>query len=143
MRVARWRWLLVPMVVVVAGCLPRRRVDLPAGLLRTAFGDGATFTVQPPPAGQTGQDVVAALRADNSAPMYQRRAVPVFGVIDCHAGPRCAPVPGAAPGGPARTIWVVLFPDCPTATGRRRAGSVVDAVMGLDGGYMGGNRCEP
>jgi hypothetical protein len=28
MRVAKWRWMLIPMVVLLAGCLPRRRPRL-------------------------------------------------------------------------------------------------------------------
>ena len=68
----RWRRLLVPMVMVVTSCLPQPTPALPASLL-SAFGAGATFTVQTPPAGATGQDVAAALQADNpTASIFER-----------------------------------------------------------------------
>ena len=90
MRVARWRWVLVAMVVVVAGCLPQPPPALPQSFLLNFNGTSKpSFTVQPPPAGQTGQHVVAALRTGDDHPMFRGRAVPVFGVIDCHGSPGC------------------------------------------------------
>ena len=133
MRVARWRSVLVPMVVLVAGCLPQPTPDLPASFLERFTGrDGdPTFTAQPPPAGQTGQDVAAAIRAENPGPMPRGRAVPVFGRIDCYDDQECVPGPGGRPGEPARTVWVVLYPDCTDSTGNDIGWVVVDAVKGL------------
>ena len=134
MRVARWRWMLVPMVVVVAGCLPQPTSDMPASFL-SQFGAVATFTVQPPPAGSTGQDIVAALRAEAGSPMFAGRAVPVFGVIDCHGVQHCTIDPGNTA---ARPVWVVLYPDC----GAGDPGwAVVDTVKGVDGGYSFDDSC--
>jgi hypothetical protein len=117
MRVARWRWMLVPMVIVVAGCLPQPPPALPPSFLSQYSGaSGPTFTVQTPPIGETGQDIVGplwALRARDNSPMFRGRAIPVFGVIDCHGVPDCT----WAGGGPAQTVWVVLYPDCTDAAG--------------------------
>jgi hypothetical protein len=143
MRVARWRWTLIPIFVLVAGCLPQPVPHIPADFLLTVGGSGrATFTVQPPPAGKTGQEVVAALRADNTAPMYQGRGVPVFGVIDCHGDPRCTAGPGGSDGGPPRTVWLVLYPDCRTPAGDV-GWAVLDAVNLVDGGYSASEECVP
>jgi hypothetical protein len=141
MRIARWRWALVPMVVVVAGCLPQPATVIPADFLLSVGARGhATFTRQPPPAGQTGQDVVAALRADNPIAMYQGRATAVFGVIDCHGFPECAPGPAGIRGAPPRTVWLVLYPECTNATGDV-GWAVVDAVQGVPGGYSASEVC--
>ena len=51
-RVARWRWVLVPMVVLIAGCLP----DAPAAPgdpLRAIELRGYSFTAAEPPPGAT------------------------------------------------------------------------------------------
>jgi hypothetical protein len=139
MRVARWRWVLVPMVVVVAGCLPRPTPALPASFLDQFNGRSGnpTFTVQPPPAGKTGQEVVAAIRAGNPGPMPLGRAVPVFALVDCHGDPDCIPGPGGRRGEPARAVWVVLYPDCTDPTGNDIGWVVVDAVKGLAIGGVG------
>jgi hypothetical protein len=142
MRLSRWRWTLVPMVVWLAGCLSRPPSALPADVVLGAFGPGqATVTVQTPPAGQTGQDIVAALRAD--VPMAGSRGLPVFAVVDCHGNPGCTPGPGGIPGGPARTVWVVLYPACVDADGHDAGWVVVDAVKGVDGGYVVNDQCDP
>ena len=61
MRMARWRWVLVPMILVVAGCLPQPPPALPPSFLSEYNATGLpTFTVQPPPAGETAQDIVTA-----------------------------------------------------------------------------------
>ena len=141
MRVARWRWVLVPMVVVIAGCLPKPPApDLPQSLLSVYSGkDGQpTLTVQTPPAGQTGQDLAAALRASGPTPMFRGRAVPVFGVMDCHGDPECV----GGQGGPARTVWVVLYPDCTDGTGDF-GWALVDAQRGADDEYTWTAPCEP
>ncbi len=146
MRVARWRWVLVPIVVLVAGCLPQPTPDLPASFLEQFSGRNGnpTFTVQPPPAGVTGQDAVAAIRAGSPGPMTLGRAVPVFGRMNCQGDPECVPGPGGRPGGQTRTVWVVLYPDCTDPTGNDIGWVVVDAVRGLaigDVGLMGNVPC--
>jgi hypothetical protein len=126
------------MTVVVAGCLSQPTPALPADFL-VPFGDGATFTVQPAPA---GQDIVAPLRTGGPpTQMVHGRAVPVFGVIDCHHVPGCRPGPAGAPGAPPRTVWLVLYPDCTDATGDS-GWVVVDAVSGVGGGYISHLPCE-
>ena len=98
-----------------------------------------TFTVQTPPADQMGQDVVASLRVGDD-PVFRGRAVRVYVVLDCHGGPSCAPGPGGQLGGPARAVWVVLYPDCTDAS-KDIGWVVVDAIKGLDGGSMGNEPC--
>jgi hypothetical protein len=144
---ARWRWILILMVVVVAGCQPPPP-GYPASLLSTFSGkDGnPTFTAQTPPAGGTGQDVVAAIRA--RAPLHRvfdGRAVPVFGVVDCYRDLRCqpGPWPGGDIGG-ARTVWLVLYPDCidQTADSGDFGWVLIDAVEGVNGGSQESLPCE-
>ena len=138
MKGARWRWVLVPMVVVVAACLPHPSTDLPASFNEAFNHEGnPTFTLRQPPAGATGQDVVAVLRVQD--PTLRGRAVPVFGVMDCLGNPACQPGPGGTGGGPARTVWVVLYPDC--TSGGDFGWVVVDAITGINGGYTG-NLCD-
>ena len=140
MRVARWRWVLVPMVVVVAGCLPQPTTNLPASFTEAFNGAGnPTFTVQPPPAG-AGQEVVAALRVQD--PMSRSgRAIPIFGVMDCHGKPGCQPGPGGTDGGPARAVWVVLYPDC--TNGDDIGWVLIDAVNGVGHGSILNEVCHP
>ena len=127
------------LVILIAGCLPSATADLPGSFL-AAFGDGATFTMQPPPAGVTGQDVVAALRAGASTTsMVNRHAVPVFGTLDCHANPQSTPGPSGGPGLSARTVWVIVYPDC--TDGSDVGWVVVDAVDGIGSGYMQNDLC--
>ena len=58
MLVARWRWLLIPMVGVVAGCLPQSPPELPASFLE-AFGvRGLSFTMSEPPLDTTAPVVL-------------------------------------------------------------------------------------
>ena len=92
MRVARWRWVLVPMVVVVAGCLPQPAPAVPASVFEVfrSRKDGSTFSVQTPPAGLTGQDIVATLRKRairTSLPMVHLRGVPIYGTLECSQVP--------------------------------------------------------
>ena len=148
MRVARWRWVLVPMVVLVAGCLARSTAEIPADLA-TSFGSRATVTVLAPPPGATGQDVVAALRADNArrglrghgGDMFRGRGVPLFALVDCHGDPDCQPSPGGGVNGGSRTVWVVLYPDC--AAGPGVGWAVVDAELSVGGGYSWVAPCAP
>jgi hypothetical protein len=127
------------MVAVVASCLPRPTHELPASFLENYNGtSGPSFTAQTPPTGATGQDVVAALRASDPTPMLRGRAVPVFGVMDCHGDPDCM----RDVGGPALTVWVVLYPDCIDATGDF-GWALVDAGRGVDAGYSWTAPCGP
>jgi hypothetical protein len=129
MGVGRWRWLLVPMVVLVAACVPQPP-ELPAAFVdRYSQPGNPTFTVRRPPAGETGQDIVAALQANR--PWTHDRVELVYGVMDCHGQKDCWPVSDGHYRGGARDVWVVTYPDC---TGRVGLGPpgwvVVDAVGG-------------
>ena len=141
MRVARWRWVVMPMVVLIVGCLPRPTPVVPESLI-SQFGTAATFVVQTPPVGATADDAVAALRARNSGPMFRGRVVPVLGLMDCHGDPECVPSPGVAGGGGARSVWVLLYPDCTDPTQTDIGWVVVDAMNGVASGYAVNNPCE-
>ena len=135
MRAARWRWVLIPMVVVVAGCLPPARAEIPAEFVNWFGGSGATFTVRSPPFGETLENLAAVVQGDNpdrTFTMFGGRAIPVFGLIDCHGSPACTPGPGAAlgDGQQARTIWAVFYPDCNDANSSGGGWVVADAVNG-------------
>ena len=135
MRIPRWRWVLIPMIVVVSGCLPQPTPDLPGSLLQNLRGSAATFSVQTPPAGETGQDIAAALVAKAPADaMFRGRAVPVYLVIDCHGTPGCSPAAAGSLGGPV-AIWVLLYPGCTGSAPGDFGWVIVDAVAGLEGGY--------
>ena len=138
MRVARWRWVLLPMVVLIAGCLPQPASVLPLTFVSKYDGiDLPTFTMQTPPTVESEQEVIAALRASQMTPMFQGRAVPIFGVMDCRGVPQCT----HNAGGP-RTVWVVVFPDC-TNRGGDVGWAVVDTVKGLGGGSIWDGPCVP
>ncbi len=141
MGVARWRWVLVPMIVLVAGCLPHPTPVVPASLI-SQFGTAATFVVQTPPAGATAKDAVAALQARNPDPMFRGRVVPVLGLMNCNGDPDCVPSPGVMGGGGARSVWVLLYPDCTDPTGTEIGWVVVDAINGVAGGYAVNSPCE-
>ena len=142
MRVATWRWLLVPMVIVVAGCVSQpapsaptpslSAASVPAPSLPAAFkslfsGVGnPRFRVQAPPAGQTGQDIAAALQAEDPV-SFRGRAVPVYGFYDCYLAPNCSG------GGPR---WYVFFPDCGDNVWVH-----VDPA-GVDAGFTAHNVCQ-
>ena len=135
MRVARWRWVLVPMIVVVVGCLPQPTPELPADLLGTLGGNAASFTALPLPAGATGQDVVTNLREEHPPDAtFGGRAIVVFGRLDCHSAQACIPGPLGSPGG-AQTVWILLFPDCQSPDGSTIGWAVVDATGGVSEGY--------
>jgi hypothetical protein len=136
MRTTRWRWVVIPMIVLVAACLPQQPAfDVPGSFTAVFSGDGyPTFTRQPPPGGETGEDIVAALRNYAQVPMVDGRAVPVYGLIDCHGVQGCAP-------GPA--VWVVFYPDCLDYEGNDVGWVIVDAVTGVDDGIMMNDVCRP
>jgi hypothetical protein len=57
MRVARWRWLLVPMIVLLAGCLSQpgpHGPPVPASSLQAFSVRGLGFTMSEPPPGHDG-----------------------------------------------------------------------------------------
>ena len=141
MRVARWRWAVVPMVVLVAACLPQPPPRLPPSFISEYYGGSRpAFTVQPPPAENMGKEIVAALRADphvSHVSMFRGRAVPVFGVFDCQGVPNCT---GAE--GPPRAVWLVLYPDCTDATGDF-GWALVSAERAFDPGYSWTAPCAP
>ena len=126
------------MIVVVAGCLPQSAPDLPADFLDRAFGAGATFTVLQAPSAERSQDIVAELRT-RSLTMFSGRAVPIFGIVDCHGVPKCNPGPYVDSGQTARTVWVVTYPDC--TDGREIGWAVVDTEVGLEEGYFWDSPC--
>jgi hypothetical protein len=141
MRIARWRWVLAPMVVVVAGCLPKVPTpDLPESFLANFNGTGQpTFTVQSPPASLSWQAVADGLRADDA--MFRHRAVPVFGIVDCHGIEGCMPGPSGNGGATTWAAWLLLYPDC---IGRGGMGWVlVDSVkIGAAGILRGNSACD-
>jgi hypothetical protein len=126
------------MVVVVAGCLPKPAPSLPQSFISEFYGGSRpTFTVQTPPAGVTGQDMVATLRASGRNLMFQGRAVPFFGVFGCEGLPQ-----SHCTGVPPHAVWLVLYPDCTDATGDS-GWALVDPVKGLDAGYSFTAPCPP
>ena len=100
-----------------------------------------TFTLQTPPAGATGQDIVAALALERGG-SFPGRAVVFIGVIDCHGLPECVAGPGGGPGRSARTVWVVVYPECADPGGGAGAWTIVDAVTGVDGGFTIRRKCR-
>lgn len=143
--------MLFPTIVLIAGCVPQPPApDLPRSFFRSFGGNPnlVTFTAQTPPGGATGQDVVAALRAeaaqnvDPRRSMFRGSAIPLFGVIDCGGDSNCAPGPYARPGEPPRTVWVLLYPACHNTKGDDFGFAIVDAEQGVDGGYMWNHPCR-
>ena len=69
MRVATWRWLLVPMIVVAAACLPRPSAStLEAAFTRYLDAAGMTFTPADPGEGvMSAEEVVAAVQSTTGA----------------------------------------------------------------------------
>ena len=63
--------------------------------------------------------------------MVISRAIPTFGVVDCHGNVACAPGPAGADGG-RETVWLLVYPDC--TNGLDVGWVTVDPVKGLDVG---------
>ncbi len=59
--------------------------------------------------------------------------------MDCRGLPRCQPGPGGTDGGPARTVWVVLYPDC--STDADVGWVVIDAAKGVADGSIWNGVC--
>ena len=110
MRVARWRWLLVPIVVVVAGCLPGP--NAPPGFNRYLRAEGHTFTLaQSDPDVLPADLVVAGIRL-STLPTLHDAAGATFGILRCTA--RCGP---EFRGGDTLPVWIVVNPSWTAANG--------------------------
>lgn len=136
MRVARWRWVLVPLVVLIAGCLPQPTLELPTSFADRLRERGWAFEVAPVPTAEvaTAANVVSELTGlMGYGPMVRTRAVPVFGILRCTgAVEQCQPGPLANPGSNPRRVWLVVYPERAGADGD--AGWVlVDAVARTGG----------
>jgi hypothetical protein len=122
MRVGKWRWVLVPIAVLVAGCLPSPKSDLPASFENRLQESGWGFDVAPLPTADviTAPDVVAKLAgvAADVSPMLRTRAVPVFGLIRCAGAVKpCQPGASSGLGTLPWPVWIVVFPDHASADG--------------------------
>ena len=140
MRLARWRWMLVPMVVLVAGCLPQPALDLPASLISSFGSTPPTFTVLPPPDGTSAQDVMAHLRRNMGEAMFDGRALPYFVGVDCRGSPQCSTTALGLPGG-RQTAWVVLYPDC-TGPDGEVGWVLIGGDKWGDGGFIANTPCH-
>lgn len=139
----RRRITLVMLALIVFGCVPQPSSAVLPIDVALSFGSQATVSVQSPPADTSGEAIVAAITvAGQRDGALRGRVIPVFAVVDCHRNPDCQPGPGGSLGGPARTIWVVLYPDCVDAQGNINRWLVIDAINGLDGGYDMTSRCQ-
>ena len=130
--------MLVPMVVLVAGCLPGATPTLPAPPdLPASFTNRPwTFTRAPPSAGtMPAAQVVVALQGqrgqDTSLDYLLSRAVPIFGLLSCPAEVKECQALGI-PEQP-EAVWLVLYPDAAQAGGRGLGWAMVDAITGVDG----------
>lgn len=140
MWVGKWCWL-VPMVVLIAGCLPQPAPTLPDSFLQQIGTGGVAVQAASVPLGLVDDvDVVAALRADGASPMFRSRAVPVFVEARCTRTERCV-----WPGGQdwrTRPLWVVVYPEWVGVDGE--VGWVmVDAATGVESGYTYIDPLEP
>src|SRR5512134_2918298 len=109
MRVARWRWVLVPMVVLVAGCQPSAG-QVPPDFTRTVDFFGGSFTASAPTNGTLpASEVMAIYLGDIVEPpdfmLTRPMGDPVFGILSCNDGDDCQ---FAEPGIP-RAVWVVPY----------------------------------
>ena len=104
MRVARWRWVLIPVMVVVAGCVPGP--PLPPETIRAFEAEGMSFQASEPIAGSmTAGAALERIRANRSRPFVNLEPLgqPIFGIASCVDSSRCAP-------GPPIGVWVFRFP---------------------------------
>ena len=114
MRIARWRWVMVPMVVVIVGCLPSANPELPRSFTMRLRSGGQAFEVAQPPT-----DVIAAsalmaqlAREGTPVPMQHSRGVPVFGILSCTGEVMpCTPGPFEGDGPTSRPVWLVIYPE--------------------------------
>ena len=88
MRIARWRWVLVPLVLVVAGCLPRPTLPPESFLQRVQF-HGSSFALATPPPGAMTMD--AAIRdAEMGLERNDTPVQAVYGTVTCPDAPTCS-----------------------------------------------------
>lgn len=113
MRIARRRWVLVPMVVLLAGCLPSATQSLPASFIDDVRQGGWTFeAASPGPDAMSAAGVVAQLRGRTLYGAFlESRAIPVYGVLSCGSEPAGCQPPRGAWGDKPGTVWLVLYPD--------------------------------
>ena len=138
MRVASWRSALIPMVVLIAGCLPQPPPALPPSFISEYSGASRpVFTVQTPPAGSTGQEIVAALRASDTSPMFRGRAIRSTASSTATASP-IASMPGGHHG-PSRLL---LYPDCTDATADF-GWAIIEVGKDVSAGYEANTPCGP
>jgi hypothetical protein len=133
--------LLLVGAVALLGCSLGLR---PTATLPASFTDGyvqvggMTFTaVDPPPGVASAAEVVAALRGRTRwGPFLNLPGVPFFGTLRCTGAMEgCQPGPAGFMG-PARSVWVVIYPDW-TGQDGDVGWIVVDARTGLAGGAIG------
>ena len=134
MRVARWRWLLVPMVVVVAGCLPHASA-LPESFIEY-IATGTTGPCSRPSPRQRKSGRTRGSPPRTREPMFRGSRDPGFGRIDCQVAD-CGRCSGPAP---VRTR-AVLYPDC--TDGKDIGWVVVDPAQGLGGAHVTNTPCGP
>lgn len=142
MRVARWRWLLVSMVVVVAGCVSSAMRGLPASFEDDLRKGGWTFApATPGPDAMPSGSVVAELRQHSLYGAFvESRAIPIHGVLGCTlvACPASGGPWGNAPG----TVWLILYPDS-AVPGGDIGWVLVDGVAGYESDRHVVHRPEP
>jgi hypothetical protein len=95
MGVGRWRWLLVPVVIVVAGCLPRPTLP-PESFLVRVQSTGSSFAVAAPPPGSLTHRRTPVLSMDeviNTAKHAMENDTPVqaiYGTVTCPDATTCS-----------------------------------------------------
>jgi hypothetical protein len=139
--------MLVPMVVLIAGCLPQpppapvvgcnlvpTAAQAPRGFLSHLHRQGDMMTVSAPPAGViSAAEVMAILCGARGTPpfMFPNPATPIYGVISCVEAATCQDKFSGSLVQPGETlaVWVVGFPGTAgAATGDAYA--ILDAVSG-------------
>ncbi len=106
MRVARWRWVLVLMVVLIAGCLPQSTPDLPAEIHRAFEAQGMTFQASAPAAdAMTAGVALRLIREHRARPFLGQEPLgpAIYGLASCVDADRCAR-------GPSIGVWLIRFP---------------------------------
>ena len=142
--VARWRWVLVPMVVVVAGCLPQP--PHPPCPERCHFFTGRVSGRLRRDVAECGHDLgggggrqaLDGERADRlpATTYLASQAVPIFGLVELsgHDHGSARPFSASLPTNPNQSGWSST-PTRP-AVGDGRGWAMVDGVAGVDGMFM-------
>ena len=135
MRVARWRWVLVLMMVLIAGCVPSAMRGLPASFEDDLREGGWTFApATPGPDAMPSGAVVGEMRQHSLYGAWvESRAIPIYGFLGCTLV--ACPASGGPSGGPwgnaPGTVWLILYPDS-AVPGGEIAWVLVDGVAGYD-----------